>query len=121
MAEANHILPQCTAIAHARITTAAYVLAQLRARQAIKQQLQRRGVKVSHLAAREISALASEYLSEHRAELMPDAIETITRWTLAGEFGKQAQRAVCAKLPTNAQPKGHCSDNQISVQKLGAE
>ena len=67
--------------------------AQFRARQAVKQQLQRQGVKVSHLAAREITALACEYLAQHRAELMPDAIETITRWTLAGEFGKRAQRA----------------------------
>jgi hypothetical protein len=37
--------------------------------------------------------MAYEYLSEHRNELLPPAIETITRWTLAGEFGKRAQRA----------------------------
>jgi hypothetical protein len=96
MAEANPSIQQTLTAAHARITTAAVVLAQLRARQAVKQQLQRQGLKVSHFAAREITALASEYLAEHRAELMPDAIETIERWTLAGEFGKRAQRALAA-------------------------
>jgi hypothetical protein len=60
------------------------VLARLRARQAVKTELQRQGLKVSHYAAREITALASEYLAEHRAELMPSAIETITQWTLRG-------------------------------------
>jgi len=77
MAEANHRLPQIATAAQARITTAAHVLAQFRSRQLVKEQLQRRGVKVSHLATREITALASEYLREHRTELMPDAIETI--------------------------------------------
>jgi hypothetical protein len=55
MVEANHTLPQIPTI---RITTAAHVLAQFRARQAVKQQLQRQGLKVAHLAARKISALA---------------------------------------------------------------
>jgi hypothetical protein len=34
--------------------------------------------------------MACEYLSEHRSELLRPAIETIMRWTLAGEFGKRA-------------------------------
>jgi len=54
MAEANPNIPQIPTI---RITTAAHVLAQFRARQAVKQQLQRRGVKVSHLAANEVGWL----------------------------------------------------------------
>jgi hypothetical protein len=62
MAEANRRLPQIRDQAQARITTAAVVLAQLRARKAVKQQLQRQGLKVSHFAAREITALASQYL-----------------------------------------------------------
>jgi hypothetical protein len=93
MAEAKPSIPQII-----RITTAAHVLAQFRARQAVKDQLRKQGLKVSHYAAREISALACEYLATHREELMPDAIETITRWTLAGEFGKRAQRALAASL-----------------------
>jgi hypothetical protein len=93
MAEATHTLPQIPTTAQVRITTAAHVLAQFRARQAVKQQLQRRGVKVSHLAAREITALAIEYLAAQRSELMPEAIAAIERMMLAGEFGERAQRA----------------------------
>jgi hypothetical protein len=97
---ATQNLSQIPTQAQLRITTASVVLAQLRARQAVKQQLQRQGLKVSHYAAREITVLARQYLSEHRSELMPDAIETITQWTLRGDFGKRAQRAA---LNTHAQ------------------
>jgi hypothetical protein len=91
MAEANRSIAQ---IATIRITTAAHVLAQLRARDAIKDQLRKQGLKASHYSARDITAMACEYLSQHRSELLPPAIETIERWTLAGEFGKRAQRAL---------------------------
>jgi hypothetical protein len=91
MAEANASLQQIPTI---RITTAAHVLAQLRARQAVKRQLQAQGLKVSHYSARDISAMANQYLSEHRAELMPPAIAAITQMTLRGDFGKRAQRAI---------------------------
>ena len=53
MAEANRSIQQSPTI---RITTAAHVLAQLRARQAIKNQLRKQGLKVSHYAARNITA-----------------------------------------------------------------
>jgi hypothetical protein len=118
MAEANHRLPQILDQAQARITTAAHMLTQFRARQAVKQQLQRQGLKVSHFAAREITALASEYLAEHRSELMLDAIETITQWTLRGDFGKRAQRAL---LKSDAQYPGHCSSNEIEELKCRTE
>ena len=104
MAEANRSIPQIHAL---RITTAACILAQWRARVAVKDQLRKQGLKVSHYAARDITVMASEYLSEHRSELMPPAIETIERWTLAGKFGKRAQRALAqaqrAKLSSDAQ------------------
>jgi hypothetical protein len=83
--------------AQARITTAAHVLAQHRARQAVKRQLQAQGLKVTHYSARDISVLANQYLAEHRPELMPDAVETIERWTAEGVFGKRVAR-VFAKL-----------------------
>ena len=99
MAEANRSIPR---IPTTRITTAAHILAEFRARQAVKDQLRKQGLKVSHYAARDITAMACEYLSEHRSE----SIETITAWMLAGKFGKraqaQAQRA-CAKLSSDAQ------------------
>jgi hypothetical protein len=56
MAEANHRLPQILDQAHARITTAAHLLAQLRARQAVKRELQKQGLKASHYSAKEISS-----------------------------------------------------------------
>jgi len=95
MAEVNRSIPQIHSI---RITTAAHILAQLRARQAVKDQLRKRGLKVSHYAARDITVMACEYFAEHRSELLPPAIETITRWTLAGEFGKRAQRAALERF-----------------------
>jgi hypothetical protein len=45
MAEANRSIPQIPTTAQARITTAAHVLAQLRARQAVKRELQAYGHK----------------------------------------------------------------------------
>ena len=68
MAKANRSIPQIHTI---RITRAAYCLAQLRARQAVKDQLRKQGLKVSHYAARDITAMACEYLGEYRGELMP--------------------------------------------------
>jgi hypothetical protein len=48
MAEANASLQQIPTI---RITTAAHVLAQLRARQAVKRKLQAQGLKITHYSA----------------------------------------------------------------------
>jgi len=55
MAEANRSIPQIPII---RITTATHVLAQFRARQAVKDQLRKQGLKVSRYAARDITAMA---------------------------------------------------------------
>ena len=58
MAEADHRLPQILDQAQARITTASHVLAQLRARNAVKDEMRKQGLKVSHYAAREIRSWA---------------------------------------------------------------
>jgi hypothetical protein len=100
MAAATSSIAQSPTI---RITTAAHVLAQIQAPRAVKEQLRHEGVKVSHLAASEISALARSYLIEHRTELMPPAFEQAQRWMLEGFFGKRAQRAFCANLSSLAQ------------------
>jgi hypothetical protein len=76
------------------MTTAAHVLAQLRARQVVKDQLRKQGIKVSHLAASEITVLARQYLAEHRSELMPEAIANARAMILRGDLGKRAQRAL---------------------------
>jgi hypothetical protein len=56
MAEANPSIQQTLTAAHARIMTASVVLAQLRARNAVKAELRKQGLKVSHFAAREITS-----------------------------------------------------------------
>jgi predicted DNA-binding protein (MmcQ/YjbR family) len=86
-----------------QITSAAHMLAQLRARQAVKRELQKQGLKPAHYAAREISSWAQVYLEDHMAELMPEAIARARAMIASGALGKRAQRALCAKLESDAQ------------------
>jgi hypothetical protein len=89
-----------------RITTASRVLAMLHSRNAVKEALRNRGLKLTEYSAREITSWARVYLQDHHAELMPDAIKTATQWALAGEFGKRMQaqaRQLCANLSSDAQ------------------
>jgi len=90
-----------------QLATAATILAQLEARKAVKDQIKRKGEHVSHYAAREITILAREYLTQHRAELMPGALERARAMILSGLLGKRAQRALaqaqCAKISINVQ------------------
>jgi hypothetical protein len=88
--------------AQLRITTASVVLAQLRARQAVKRELQKQGLKPTHYAAREITAWAQVYLNEH-PQLLDEARPVAEAWIAQGVFGKRAQRALCAKLESDAQ------------------
>ena len=115
LAEAASSISQSPTI---HITTAAHALSMLRARNAVKEELRKQGLKVSHFAAREITALASQYLAEHRSELMPDAIETITQWTLRGDFGKRAQRAALERF---AQTQNAQNSIASSVHMSGAK
>src|SRR6266700_1227774 len=55
-----------------QVTTAAYALAMLRARNAVKDQIRKQGLKLSHYAARDIAGWADVYLDEH-PELIPAA------------------------------------------------
>ena len=72
MVRATQSLSQIPTQAQVRIATAAHVLAQLRARNAVKAELRKQGLKVSHYAAREISSWAQVYLDEH-PELIANA------------------------------------------------
>jgi len=118
MAEATPSIQQSPTI---RITTAAHMLAQIQSRKVVKEQLRREGQKVTHYCARDISIMANEYLAEHREELIGPAKATIERWTLAGEFGKRAQRALaqalCAKLTSDAQ-NGKAQSTGTSVVQM---
>ena len=93
MAEANPSIQQTLTAAHARIMTAAVVLAQLRARNAVKDQIRKQGLKPSHYAAREITGWANVYLDEH-PELIHEAIENARAMVLEGALGKRAQCAL---------------------------
>jgi hypothetical protein len=95
---AKHRLPQIPDQAQARITTASVVLSQLRARQAVKRQLQAQGLKVTHYSAKDISVLANQYLADHRAELIPPAIEQARAMILSGAMGKRAAKAFKEEL-----------------------
>jgi hypothetical protein len=75
----------------------------LRSRNAVKDSLRKYGLKPAHYSAREITSWAIVYLDEHHAELIPRAIEEARRMILSGAMGKRAQRALCAKLESDAQ------------------
>jgi hypothetical protein len=89
--EANHSLSKILTQAQLRITTASVVLAQLRARNAVKAELRKQGLKVSHYAAREISSWAQVYLDDH-PNLIAEAKPVVEAWIAQGVFGKRAQK-----------------------------
>ncbi len=64
----------------------------------MKRQLQAQGLKVTHYSARDISVLANQYLAEHRAELIPEAIANARAMILAGVLGKRAAKAFKEQL-----------------------
>jgi hypothetical protein len=74
------------------ITTASHCLAMLRARQHVKRELQKQGLKVSAYTAGEIKGWASVYLDDHKEELIPAAREQARAMILSGALGKRAQK-----------------------------
>jgi hypothetical protein len=66
-------------------------IAHLRARDAVKRELQGRGLKISHFSAKQISILAEEYFAQHGAELLNEAVTTVERLRTMGYLGKRAQ------------------------------
>jgi len=102
-----------------QVVSAAHALAAMRARQHVKDQLKRQGLK--HYSAREIGVLAREYLLEHREDLMPEAIARAQAMILSGVLGKRAARELCAKLTTNEQNQIELKSTSSAVQMSGAE
>jgi hypothetical protein len=103
-----------------QLYAAAITLAMMRAKQAVRDALRRKGAKVSLVPSCQITAMAKTYLHEHRDALMAEAKATVEQWVAEGLFGKRAQREWRANLSSAAQRPDHCSSNQISVQMLGA-
>jgi hypothetical protein len=113
---ANHSLSQI----QARITTASFVLALQRARNAVKEELKRQRRRLADVEAKEITGRAKDYLIAH-PELVADARPVVESWIARGVFGKRAQRAFCATLKTNAQKEEQPKSTTSSVQMLGAK
>ena len=90
MDEANHRLQQAPTTAQARTMSAAIMtLAQRSAIKAAKHQLRAQGLKPQHMARREITAAANDYLAKHRAELIAEAKAIVDHWHAEGMFGKR--------------------------------
>jgi hypothetical protein len=79
-------------------------LARHAARKAVKRELQAQGRRPTHIAPKEITALANEYLAAH-PELLPEARALVHRWHAEGVFGKRAQKAALAQAPSAAPPR----------------
>ena len=117
MAEATSSIAQSPTI---RITTASVVLAQLRARNAVKAELRKYGLKPTHYAAREISSWAQLYLEDHPNSIA-EAKPVVEAWIAQGAFGKRAQRALCANLSSDAQTAEPYKSITSTVQNSGAK
>jgi uroporphyrinogen-III synthase len=82
------------------MNTVIMTLARQAAIKAVKRRLQAQGLKPQHIPAKEIRALAEEYLQQHRARLMAEAAELIAtspafeRWRCATleSFDKRRRR-----------------------------
>jgi hypothetical protein len=87
MAQANASLSQI----QARITTASFVLALHRARNAVKEELKRQRRRLADVEVKEITARSKDYLIAH-PELVADARPVVESWFARGVFGKRAQK-----------------------------
>ncbi len=67
------------------------VFAMMRAKKLVKEDLKAKGVKSSSISAAEMNTMFRLYLELH-PELVREAVETINKLTMAGAFGKRAQR-----------------------------
>jgi hypothetical protein len=77
-----------------QLTSAAKVLAQLGAKNAVKDQIRRQGLKASQYTLAEINSWASLYVAE--------AMEDAKKMILAGLLGKRAQKAALAYIASDA-------------------
>jgi hypothetical protein len=95
-------------------------MAMFRARKMVKEDIRRQGHKASYYKPAEIEVLARMYLELH-PELAKQAKEDVDRLILAGEFGKRMQRALRAKLESDAQTQEPPISITSAVQISGAK
>jgi hypothetical protein len=80
---------------------AVVALARLAARNAVKQELQAQGVKVSLLPLSVISAQANAYLRAHAAELFAEVRATADRWAAESVRIHQRNRTLALQAQRN--------------------
>lgn len=81
------------------VTTASQTLAMLRARGEVKDAIRRRGEKVTHYSAAQISRMAVSWLALHSDELMPTCVAQAHSMMLSGSLGRRAQKTALAQAP----------------------
>jgi hypothetical protein len=62
-------------------------LAQLRARNAVKEELKRQRVRLADVEAKEITSWAQVYLDDHAEQLIAEAKSIVDLWASQGRFG----------------------------------
>jgi hypothetical protein len=90
------------------------VLARRSATKAVKARLKAQGVNLSYVPARDINALARDYLAEHRAFFVVEAKQAIATWP---EFARWR----CAEIASDAQSQEQPKSITSAVQMLGAK
>jgi hypothetical protein len=96
------------------------VLAHYRAKKQVKADLQRKGIKLSSVTARDINILAELYLELHGPELVAQAKAMIASSPELTRMYEKEQRQR-AKLTSDAQSKIGPISITSSVQMLGAK
>jgi hypothetical protein len=90
----------------------------LRSRNAVKDQIRKQGLKLSHYTAREITSWAMVYSDDHHETLIPEAIASARAMILRGDFGKRAQRAALERFAQTQKPQNSMTS---TVQMSGAK
>jgi hypothetical protein len=103
-----------------QLTTASRALAQLKARNAVKRELQKQGLKVAHYSARDINSWGRVFLEDH-PELILEALAQAHAMIARGDFGKRAQRALSANLTSFEQTQSEPKSTTSAVQMSGAK
>jgi hypothetical protein len=102
------------------MSAAIYTLAMYRAKKAVKEQLRRKGVKLSEVTARDIQILARLELDLRGPEFVAQAKEMIASSPELTKMYEKEQRQR-AKLRTNAQSKIEPISITSAVQISGAK
>jgi hypothetical protein len=69
------------------MSAAVFTLAKREALKAIKRQMHAEGLRLSQIPLKVIGEAATEYLAQHRSELIADAKAIVERWNAEGRFG----------------------------------